>query len=124
MYNDEKRYLFNLLKCNSWHADHVKLHDDLYRLLKSLTNNIIVEQGNLYYFIIILGRQCEKAWKDANISNEYNKIYHCNILNVANKDLIMTFIQYHISDSSVVSHLEISLDNIKNRNWHNKNRTV
>lgn len=36
----------------------------------------------------------------------------------------MTFIQYHISDSSVISNLEISLDNIKNCNWHNKNRTV
>lgn len=59
-----------------------------------------------------------------NISNEYNKIYHCNILNVANKDLIMTFIQYHISHSSTISNLEICLDNIKNCNWHNKNRTV
>lgn len=74
MYNDEKRYLFNLLKYNSWNADHVELHDDLYRLLKTLTNNIIVEQGNFYYFIIILGSHCERSCQDANISNEDKKI--------------------------------------------------
>lgn len=55
LYNDEQ------LKCNSWHADHVKLHDDLHPFLKSLTNNIIIEQDNFYYFIVILGRQCETA---------------------------------------------------------------
>lgn len=111
MYEDGKnfvylKYLHSVLKevqevnlaFESRNADHVKLFDDLLRLLKCLTNKIIIPMDNFDYLdgdldpfintFLNFGYNFEKSCRDNNISQSDKKVIEKNLLHFV-KNLIM-----------------------------------